>query len=155
MTQLHRPWARTPPNVAGPTCLLGNRAVSTVRAARQAARLRADDDSSHTPTAQRLLGIRRLPTASAVGIDREEPGRGHERACELMTGEALTWFSRAADAGHARSLFWLGKLYWRGHGVREDRRRAAQLFGDAAGAEVAEAQRAVAFLARRAGRPTA
>jgi hypothetical protein len=26
--------------------------------------------------------------------------------------EAATWLRRAADGGHARALFWIGKLHW-------------------------------------------
>ena len=60
--------------------------------------------------------------------------------------EALTWFTRALDAGHLRSLYWLGKLYWRGHGVEQDKKEAMRYFHRAASNKVVEAQRALRFL---------
>ena len=71
-------------------------------------------------------------------------------------GEAAVWLARAVEQRHSRSLFWLGKLYWHGRGVPQDRRRAAGLFDQAAQAKVPEARRAVRWLARiRALRQTA
>jgi TPR repeat protein len=55
--------------------------------------------------------------------------------------EGLRWFTRASDAGHVRSLYWLGKLYWRGHGVEQDRKQAMRYFHRAASSKVVEAQR--------------
>jgi TPR repeat protein len=46
--------------------------------------------------------------------------------------DALLWFGRVADKGHATSLFWIGKLLWRGDGAPEDRKRAMALFQKAA-----------------------
>jgi uncharacterized protein len=46
--------------------------------------------------------------------------------------EAKAWFSRAAKAGHMRSVCWLGKLYWKGSGVEEDKKRGISLFQQAA-----------------------
>jgi TPR repeat protein len=60
--------------------------------------------------------------------------------------EALTWFARATDKGHHRSRYWIGKMYWRGQGVTRDRKRARELFSQAASQKVAEAQRALRFL---------
>lgn len=60
--------------------------------------------------------------------------------------EALNWFTRADEKGHAQSKYWIGKMYWRGQGVNEDRRRARDLFSQAASKKVIEAQRAVRFL---------
>ena len=60
--------------------------------------------------------------------------------------EALNWFTRADEKGHARSKYWIGKMYWRGQGINEDRRRARDLFSQAASKKVIEAQRAVRFL---------
>ena len=62
--------------------------------------------------------------------------------------DALVWFRRATDKGHARSLFWLGKLYWRGHGVPRDRKQAMSLFQKAAVDRVPAARRALRFLLR-------
>src|SRR5688572_19411538 len=45
--------------------------------------------------------------------------------------EALTWFQRASTAGHARSLCWMAKLYWRGQGVRQNPRMAELLLQQA------------------------
>ncbi len=63
--------------------------------------------------------------------------------------DSLSWFERAADDGHARSIYWIGKHHWRGHGVREDRKQAMRLFQRAAANKVREAQRALRFLTRR------
>ncbi|HEY5330996.1 MAG TPA: tetratricopeptide repeat protein [Acidobacteriaceae bacterium] len=59
---------------------------------------------------------------------------------------ALTWFTRAEDKQHHRSQFWLGKMYWRGNGVPQNRKRARQLFAEAARKKVTEAQRTIRFL---------
>lgn len=60
--------------------------------------------------------------------------------------EALTWFTRAANKLHHRSKYWIGKMYWRGEGINQDRRRAQEFFSEAASNKVSEAQRAVRFL---------
>ena len=65
---------------------------------------------------------------------------------ERLFSDALIWFTRAHEAGHARSLYWLGKLYWRGHGVEQDRKQARSLFHRAAGKRVKEAKRVLKFL---------
>jgi TPR repeat protein len=62
--------------------------------------------------------------------------------------DALRWFNRAVKAKHVRSLYWLGKLYWRGHGVDQDRKQALAFFEDAARAKVSEARRVLRFLNR-------
>lgn len=62
--------------------------------------------------------------------------------------DAEVWFRRASDKGHTRSLFWLGKLFWRGDGVSEDRKQAMALFQKAAANKVAEARRVLRFLSR-------
>jgi len=65
--------------------------------------------------------------------------------------DALLWFTRAAAKGHRRSDFWIGKLYWRGQGVTEDRGEADKHFTRAASKKLPEAQRTlryIAFLAR-------
>ncbi len=59
--------------------------------------------------------------------------------------DALTWFTRAAEAGHARSLYWLGRLHWRGHGVETNRKQAVKFFHLAAGKSIREAQRFLRF----------
>ncbi|HWQ92077.1 MAG TPA: tetratricopeptide repeat protein [Clostridia bacterium] len=59
--------------------------------------------------------------------------------------DALRWWKRASDAGNARSLYFLGMLYWRGHGVQRDRKQAKRLFHEAATRKVAEAQRLLRF----------
>jgi TPR repeat protein len=55
--------------------------------------------------------------------------------------EALPWFRRAAEAEHSHSLYWLGKMYWRGAGVLKDRKAAMQLFQRAAAAKIPAARR--------------
>ena len=60
--------------------------------------------------------------------------------------EALIWFRRASDAGHHRSLYFLGRHYWRGHGVEQDKREAMRYFHRAANHKVREAQRVLRFL---------
>jgi TPR repeat protein len=67
--------------------------------------------------------------------------------------DALVWFKRAADNGHARSLFWIGKLFWRGLGLPPDRKQAMALFQKAAAARVPEARRVLRFLSRPTPRP--
>ena len=60
--------------------------------------------------------------------------------------EALKWFTRADEKRHDRSKYWIAKMYWRGQGVDQDRRRAKLLFSQAASKKVNEAQRTVRFL---------
>lgn len=60
--------------------------------------------------------------------------------------DALIWFDRAAKKNHYRSLFWIGKMYWRGQEVARDRKRARALFAQAAEKKVVEAQRAIRYL---------
>jgi len=62
--------------------------------------------------------------------------------------EALEWFQAAKDHGHVRSTYWLAKLYWRGLGIRQDRRVAEGLIQDAAKRQDPEARRALRFLSR-------
>jgi TPR repeat protein len=64
---------------------------------------------------------------------------------------AHTWFTRAARAGHKKSLYWLGKLYWKGYGIDQDRKQALALFAQASKAGVQEAKRVLRFLSRRKG----
>lgn len=63
--------------------------------------------------------------------------------------DAEIWFKRAVENGHAVSLFWLGKLYWRGNGVPEDQKQAISMFQQAAGRKVPAAQRLLRFLSRK------
>jgi hypothetical protein len=60
--------------------------------------------------------------------------------------DALVWFGRAVKKDHHRSNFWIGKMYWRGEGVMQDRKRAQEFFAQAADKKVVEAQRALRFL---------
>src|SRR5882724_7934285 len=59
--------------------------------------------------------------------------------------EANKWFSRAIDAGHKRSLYWLAKSLWKGRGIEQDAKRARSLIEQAAKANVVEAKRALRF----------
>ena len=63
---------------------------------------------------------------------------------------AFDWFQRASENGHARSFYWKGKLYWRGEGVDCDRKKAMELFHEAASKRVIEAQRVLRFLNHQA-----
>lgn len=92
-----------------------------------------------------------------------EAARNHEPRAMFSLGaiafehgdseEAFTWLRRAADTGHARSLYWLGKLHWRGEAVPRDRKEAMRLFQLAAARRVPEARRALRLFARLARRP--
>jgi len=86
---------------------------------------------------------------------RESARRGQPKAMfslgqiaydEKGFSDALTWFTRASELGHVRSLYWIGKLYWRGHGVEPDRKQARRYFHQAASKKVREAQRVLRFL---------
>jgi TPR repeat protein len=66
--------------------------------------------------------------------------------------EALKWFELALKKNHHRSNFWIGKMYWRGQGVKMDRKCAQRFFAQAAAKKVAEAQRTIRFLGFLAGR---
>lgn len=60
--------------------------------------------------------------------------------------EAREWFQSAKEKGHARSTYWIAKLYWRGQGVPQDRRTAEVLIQEAAGQKDPEARRVLRFL---------
>jgi TPR repeat protein len=62
--------------------------------------------------------------------------------------DAEVWFTRAAEKGHAVSLYWLGNFYWRGNCVLENRKEAMALFQRAASKKVPAAQRMLRFLSR-------
>lgn len=69
-------------------------------------------------------------------------------ACEEKRFDvAHDWFHLAFKKGHVRSLYWLGKLYWRGQGVPAD--RALKFFEQAARANDPEAARFMRFRNRR------
>jgi uncharacterized protein len=53
--------------------------------------------------------------------------------------EAVKYYRRAADAGHAGALFNLGLCYANGHGVAEDKAAAVDYYRRAADAEDADA----------------
>lgn len=73
-----------------------------------------------------------------------------EIACDEKSFEtARQWFELAHKHGHTRSLYWLGKLYWRGQGVTRDRVKAMKLFEQAARANNYEAMRLMRFINRR------
>lgn len=74
---------------------------------------------------------------------------GQVACIESDFSAALTWFTRASEAGHNRSLYWIGRLYWRGHGVPQDKKQAMRYFHQAASRKVQEAQRALRFLGRQ------
>lgn len=63
--------------------------------------------------------------------------------------ESLIWFSRAAQAGHERSIFWVGRHHWYGQGVPKDKKQAMRLFHLAASKKVVAARRVVKYLSRR------
>jgi len=67
----------------------------------------------------------------------------------LAYTHANRWFHRAVHHGHIRSVYWLGKLAWRGHGVPQSHSEAFALFHRAAHAHDPEAIRVLRFLSRR------
>jgi TPR repeat protein len=86
---------------------------------------------------------------------RDSARRGSTRAMfslgqiaydERDYSDALVWFGRASDAGHHRSLYFIGRHYWRGHGVEQNRKEAMRFFHRAASHKVREAQRVLRFL---------
>ena len=92
----------------------------------------------------------------AIRWYRKSARQGDERAMfslgqiayELRDfNDSLMWFTRAEQKGHARAKYWIGKLYWKGAGVELNRKKARQLFAEAASQKVEEAQRAIRYLA--------
>jgi TPR repeat protein len=71
---------------------------------------------------------------------------GQVALMERRAQEAVTWFRRAADHGHVRSLYWIAKLLWRGDGGNKDRAEAQRLLQRAAEKGDREARRALRFL---------
>jgi len=77
-------------------------------------------------------------------------------ACDEGAFEAAHhWFDLARKHGHVRSLYWLGKLCWRGQGVPQDRVKAIRCFEQAAHANDPEAMRLMRFRNRRTYIPDA
>jgi TPR repeat protein len=66
--------------------------------------------------------------------------------------ESFTWFKRAEKAGHARSGYYIGRQYWNGQGVEQNRKEAMRLFQAAAGQKVTEAVRLVKSFSSRKSR---
>ncbi len=64
--------------------------------------------------------------------------------------EALTWFRQASELKHARSHYWIGKLYWRGNGVERDPIIAKKFFERAAAAKDPDARRVLRYFSRHA-----
>ncbi|HEY3351687.1 MAG TPA: tetratricopeptide repeat protein [Polyangia bacterium] len=62
---------------------------------------------------------------------------------------ATEWLRGAIATNYADARFLLGKLYWRGWGVPQDRKQAMVLFTEAARAKVPEAQRVLRFFEYR------
>jgi uncharacterized protein len=60
---------------------------------------------------------------------------------ESNYSEALVWFRRASAAGDHRSGYFIGKHYWRGDGVNQDKKEAMRYFHRAASQKVKAAQR--------------
>jgi len=56
---------------------------------------------------------------------------------------AHKWFEAAKNHGHIRSIYWIGKLYWRGHGVNKDKELAEKYFQNAANKKYKIAQRII------------
>lgn len=63
--------------------------------------------------------------------------------------ESLIWFSRAAKAGHERSIYWIGRHHWYGQSVPQDRKEGLRLFQLAASKQVVAAKRVLKFLSRQ------
>lgn len=73
-----------------------------------------------------------------------------EIACiEGVFETAYYWFELAHKHGHTHSLYWLGKLYWRGQGVPCNRAKSLQLIEQAAHANDSKAKRFTRFRNRR------
>jgi TPR repeat protein len=70
---------------------------------------------------------------------------GQMAYAERAPASAMTWFERASAHGHARSLYWTAKLYWRGDGVERDRPKAMELLQQAASRHDLEARRFLRF----------
>ena len=56
---------------------------------------------------------------------------------------AVSWYAKAAEQGHAKSQYELGKCYKNGEGVAKDRAKAVELFTKAANQDNADAQLAL------------
>jgi TPR repeat protein len=72
--------------------------------------------------------------------------RGQMACSEGRYEEALTCFQRASEAGHARALYWMAKLYWRGQGIRKNLRMAEVLLQQGAARSDPAARRALRLL---------
>jgi len=82
------------------------------------------------------------------GISRAMFSLGQMAYDERDYADPEVWFTRAAEKGHAVSLYWLDKFYWRGNCVLENRKEAMALFQRAASKKVPAAQRMLRFLSR-------
>ncbi len=73
-----------------------------------------------------------VPSINSVAAETPDPGATY--------GDALRWYSRAAEAGDARAQYLLGVKHETGIGVTASDRQAAEWFGRAAAQGHAEAQ---------------
>jgi TPR repeat protein len=73
--------------------------------------------------------------------------QGRIACAEGRFEQALVNFQRASAAGHARSFYWMAKLYWRGQGVRQNVRMAELVLQQGAAQNDPAARRALRLLA--------
>ena len=64
----------------------------------------------------------------------------HGQGVEQDNKRAVTWYTLAADQGHANAQCNLGFIYGNGNGVTQDYKRAVELFTLAADQSLAKAQ---------------
>ncbi len=62
---------------------------------------------------------------------------------------AKAWFLRALDKEHVGSHYMLGKMYWKGLGVSEDRKMARKHITEAATKGYKKASRVIRFITRK------
>ena len=103
-------------------------AVATLSLAVLSSLVQAQD----TPSAQELADLRALAEAGDIEAQYNLGVYAAGRGVSQDAAEAVTWFRRAAEQGHAGAQFTLGVMYAAGEGVPEDDVEAVAWFRRAA-----------------------
>ena len=92
---------------------------------------------------------KRQETAENARIARMLFDEGLKKQSESQLLAASEYYRRAAQKGNASAMYCLGKLYWSGRGVSEDRKTAVRYFRNAAEAGNVEAMIMMGWLSYR------
>lgn len=79
-------------------------------------------------SAKHSTATKSKPSSKARLTPNQMHRKGIEARNKSNNTEAVEWFRKAAEQGHAAAQCDLGTMYWMGHGVKEDHFEAAKWF---------------------------